>query len=208
MVKVFSKIGLSIVAVSVLLVASYAASNKAVSEESIGLRKVDIYSEDSVNPSMTKYSKSVPGSGYKIKRAFQDAPPMIPHDTEGMLPITVNDNQCISCHMPAAAKEMGMKATAIPKSHFTDFRPQPKLTGEGETEEFAKTADDMKNEVAIQHKDVLVNARFNCSACHAPQSEGQLVENDFKAKYTDKNGAKKSSWSGSKFTDGLDTLKD
>jgi len=206
--KVFSKIGLSIVAVSVLFVASYAASKKEVSEESIGLRKVDIYSEDSVNPSMTKYSKSSPGSGYKIKRAFQDAPPMIPHDTEGMLPITINDNQCIMCHMPDAAKEMGMGATSIPKSHFTDFRPQPKLTGEGENEVFDKVSDNMKNEIAIQHKDMLVNARFNCSACHAPQSEGQLVENNFKAKFTDKNGDKKSSWSGSKLTEGLDTLKD
>lgn len=208
MVKIFSKISLSMVVISAFFAVSYAASKKEISEESMGLRKVDIYSEDSVNPSMTKYSKNSPGSGHKIKRAFQDAPPMIPHDTEGMLPITANDNQCIMCHMPSSAKEMGMGATPIPKSHFTDFRPQPKLSGEGENEQFDKGSDNMKNEVAIQHKEILVNARFNCSACHAPQSNGELVKNNFKAKFTDKNGAKKSSWSGSKFTDGLDTLKD
>jgi nitrate reductase (cytochrome), electron transfer subunit len=42
----------------------------------------------------------------------------------------------------------------------------------------------MNNDTKIEHtQDALVGARFNCSACHAPQSEGKLVENDFKAKY-------------------------
>ena len=64
----------------------------------------------------------------------------------------------------------------------------------------------MKNEIAIQEKDTLVNARFNCSQCHAPQSDGQLVDNTFSPEFTSKDGASKSSWNGSKLTEGLDTI--
>jgi len=173
---------------------------KLVSEESLGLRKVDLYNENTVTPDETKYSKEYAGSGHLIKRAFQDAPPMIPDDTEGMLPITIDNNQCVGCHTPGVAESMN--ATPIPKSHFTNFRPTHKYDGK----KFEKSIDNMKNEIAIQEKDVLVNARFNCSQCHAPQSEGQLVENTFNAEFTSKDGATKSSWSGSKLTEGLDTI--
>lgn len=206
MKNIFSKLSLSLVAVSVLFAVSYASADKSAivvkTSESFGLRSVDVEDEDSVVPEETKYGKNSPGTSHKIKRAYQNAPPMIPHDTEGMLPITINDNQCIMCHMPAAAKEMGMKATPIPKSHFINFRPQHKLEGE----DFIKVSDDMKNETTISKLDGLSNARFNCSACHAPQSKGELVKSTFKPQYTDKNGAHKSSWFGSKLTEGLDTV--
>jgi len=117
-----------------------------------------------------------------------------------MLPITIDNNQCVGCHTPGVAESMN--ATPIPKSHFTNFRPHHKFDGK----KFEKSIDNMKNEIAIQEKDVLVNARFNCSQCHAPQSEGQLVENTFNAEFTSKDGATKSSWSGSKLTEGLDTI--
>ena len=211
--KLVTKIGLFMTAVSVLFLSGCndaAPSTKVektepvakpiISEESLGLRKVDLYSEDSVKPEETKYSKEYAGSGYKINRAFQDAPPMIPHDVEGMLPITINNNQCTSCHMPEVASSMG--ATAIPESHFMDFRPKHKYDGE----KFKKSIDNMKNEITIQETSQLAGARFNCSQCHAPQSEGQLVENTFTPEYTHKDGAEKSSWSGSKLTEGLDTL--
>ena len=125
---------------------------------------------------------------------------MIPHDTEGMLPITIDNNQCVGCHMPEVA--VGMNATPIPKSHFTNFRPHHKFDGKT----FEKSIDNMKNEIAIQEKNTLVNARFNCSQCHAPQSEGQLVGNTFSPEFTSKDGASKSSWNGSKLTEGLDTI--
>ena len=71
---------------------------------------------------------------------------------------------------------------------------------------FEKSIDNMKNETAIHQTDTLVNARFNCSQCHAPQSEGQLVGNTFSPDFTSKDGASKSSWNGSKLTEGLDTI--
>jgi len=207
--KTIIKISLSIAAGSVLFFtgcnntpqkATEVKPAKMVSEESLGLRKVDLYSENVVTPDETKYSKEYAGSGKTIARAFQDAPPMIPHDTEGMLPITIDNNQCVGCHMPEIA--VGMNATPIPKSHFTNFRPHHKFDGKM----FEKSIDNMKNETAIHQTDTLVNARFNCSQCHAPQSEGQLVGNTFSPDFTSKDGASKSSWNGSKLTEGLDTI--
>ena len=140
-------------------------------------------------------------SGYKIDRAYQNAPPMIPHDVEGMLNITRDNNACIGCHDAAVAESMG--ATSIPKSHYIDFRPKHKLEGD----KFVKSADNMKNEVSIKPIDTIANARFNCNACHAPQSTGELaVENTFKADFTRKDGEHKSTWH-EVLTDDLDTLK-
>ena len=209
--KIVNKITLSLVVASSIFlsgchhgteVSETKVAKPSITEESLGLRKTDLYSEKSETVGEeTKYSKTYAGSGHKINRAFQDAPPMIPHDVEGMLPITINSNQCTGCHMPEVAVSMG--ATPLPSSHFTNFRPSHKYDGKM----FSKTIDNMKNEVAIESTGTkLAGARFNCTQCHAPQSEGQLVENTFQAEFTSKDGASKSSWSGSKLTDGLDTL--
>ena len=65
----------------------------------------------------------------------------------------------------------------------------------------------MKNEVSIKPIDTISSARFNCTACHAPQSTGELaVENTFKPTYTRKDGKEKSTWD-QVLTDDLDTLK-
>jgi cytochrome c-type protein NapB len=207
--KLVSKISLTMLAGTVLFFAgcNYNSVSKeelkpVISEESLGLRKVDLYTENQAVPAKTEYSKNYAGSGNKIKRAFQDAPPMIPHDTEGMLPITIDNNQCTSCHMPEVATSMG--ATPIPKSHFTDFRPKHKFDGKT----FEKSVDNYKNEVSIKEIETLAGARFNCSQCHAPQSNGELVGNTFEAQFTAKDGADKSNWRDGKFTESLDTLGD
>jgi len=175
---------------------------KTVTEASLGLRKTDLYSEDTTTGHKAVYSTTYTGSGHKIKRAFQDAPPMIPHDVVGLIPITINDNQCIGCHMPKEAKEMGMGATPIPSSHFLDMRPKHSFDGK----QFKKTIDNMKNEVSIKKGTKLSGARFNCTQCHAPQSGDDLaVENTFEADFTSTDGASKSSWNGSKLMEGLDT---
>lgn len=176
---------------------------KTVTEESLGLRKTDIYTEDATIADKTEYRTAQATTSTKIQRAFQDAPPMIPHDTIGMLPIKAEDNRCISCHMPEIAGAMG--ATPIPVSHFTDFRPRAKLVNG----EVVIPTNNYKNEVSIKQENKLQNARFNCSACHAPQSQGNLaVENTFEPVFTSKDGASKSSWSGNKLTEALDTVGD
>jgi len=175
-----------------------------ISEESLGLRKTDLYSEKTDTfGHEAKYSTTFTGSGHKIQRAFQDAPPMIPHDVEGLLPITINNNQCIGCHMPEDAKNMGLGATPIPSSHFLDMRPKHNFDGKM----FTKSIDNMKNETSIKPINKLAGARFNCSQCHAPQSGDDVsVKNNFEADFTSKDGASKSSWNGTKLMEGLDTI--
>ena len=145
------------------------ATNQTVSEESLGLRKTDLLSEDKITGDMTQYSTAPAGTSTKFARAYENAPPMIPHDIEGMLPITIDNNQCATCHDPAVAESMG--ATPIPKSHFTDFRPKTKVDKNGamivEGQVIANTSD-IKT---VSHKnDSLEGARLNCTQCHAPQS--------------------------------------
>ncbi len=166
-------------------------NKKVVTESVLGLRKTDLYSEKEDTVGMkTQYSSDAPGTSQRLARAFQDAPPMIPHSVEGLLPIKAGNNQCIGCHMPEAAKGVG--ATPIPKSHFTNFRPKHKFDGKM----FKKSIDNLKNEVSISKpSDKLSMARFNCSQCHAPQSKGDLaVSNTFQGGFSEKNGKSASSW--------------
>ena len=196
------KLGKLTLAVSLAVSVLMAANTKnVIDDDSIGLRKVELLSEDKAAPAEAKYGTSAPTSGYKIERAYQNAPPMIPHDVEGLLEITPDNNACIGCHEAAVAPSMN--ATPIPKSHYINFRPKDKLEGDN----FIKGADNMKNEVSIKPIDTISSARFNCTACHAPQSTGELaVENTFKPTYTRKDGKEKSTWD-QVLTDDLDTLK-
>lgn len=192
-----SKIMGSLVAATVIIAGVWAAGE--VSEESLGLRKVDVYTEYNAMPNETNYTKDAPGSSKKFERAFTNAPPMIPHDISELPEIDKADNACLSCHMPDVAKALG--ATPIPKSHFTSFRPT--VTQEGD--------DGFKSDAAckVVKKDLkgdLWKGRWNCTQCHAPQTQGKLkVESTFKADYTDKKGQKhqKSSYLMDELEDGV-----
>ncbi len=166
-------------------------NKKEVKEVVFGLRKTDLYSEESDTVGdKVNYGTDAPGTSKRLERAFQDAPPMIPHSVEGLLPIKTGNNQCISCHMPEAAA--AMKATPLPKSHFVNFRPKHSFDGKM----FEKAIDNQKNEVAISKaSDKLSMSRFNCSQCHAPQSRGDLVvSNTFEGGFSEKDGKTGSSW--------------
>ena len=207
--RIVSKITLSIAVASSIFLAG--CGSASVSEESLGLRKTDLYSEGTTVGEKTKYGKATAGTSKTIARAFQDAPPMIPHDVEGMLPITIKDNQCVSCHAPEVAPSMG--ALAYPVSHMTDFRPKTGMAKDGKITKDGKEIDNTSSpklgNVSIKSTGgKLSGARFNCSQCHAPQSQVEpLVGNTFKADFTSKDGASKSSWNGTKLMDGIDTTK-
>ncbi|MEA1918855.1 MAG: nitrate reductase cytochrome c-type subunit [Campylobacterota bacterium] len=164
-----------------------------VSEESLGLRKTDLYSEKTTLPDETKYATAAPMSGKFIDRAFDNAPPMIPHDVEGMLPITTNDNQCVSCHAPELASSM--MATPMPKSHFTSFRPVTTIADDGSVVKEGKKFSGENSTLTVAHSlDTMNKARFNCSQCHAPQSTGDLlVENNFRPDFQDESMKRASS---------------
>ena len=217
--KIISKLTVSLFTATLLFVGCNDNSKPAKTEvvkptitaESLSLRKKDISDEKIVVPRKTAYSTTYAGSGHKIKRAFQDAPPMIPHDTTGMLPIKISDNQCLGCHMPEVASSMG--ATPIPVSHFTNFRPSTEIGSNGELEKNGRvikntSSEKLKNVSIKSTHGKLYGGRFNCSQCHAPQSDTPLAtENKFQADYTAKDGASKSTWSGAKLMDGINTFE-
>jgi nitrate reductase (cytochrome), electron transfer subunit len=180
------KLTLGIIASTILLAVSTFAANSAVKEESLGLRKASVYSEEKVTGDKTQYGTVAAGSSKKFDRAFENAPPMIPHDVEGMLPITISNNQCVMCHDPAVAESMG--AIPFPKSHLTSFRPETKLTVDGTMLQNGKHLDNTSDiKVVEKSLDSLSGARFNCSQCHAPQSEGaNTPKNNFKADFRTK----------------------
>ncbi|WP_419763886.1 MAG: nitrate reductase cytochrome c-type subunit [Arcobacter sp.] len=188
-----TKIALGLATVTAIFVTGCTIAQKTYSEESLGLRKVDLYTENIVAPDKTAYKTEAAGTSTKIDRAFENAPPMISHDVEGMLPITISNNQCTMCHDPAVAESMG--ATSIPKSHFTDLRPETSLAQNGKIIKEGMQVDntsDLKvpEQKALAH---LAGARFNCSQCHAPQSDAKpLVNNEFKADFR-MDGANKES---------------
>ncbi len=158
-------------------------NKKEVSELTLGLRQTDLYSEkDETTGVKTDYSRPAPGSSTKFERAYVNAPPMIPHSVDGLLPIMQNNNQCLGCHMPEVAKSMG--ATPLPVSHFTNYRPETVLNKDGELLKEGKIVGinkgDMGNVSDIliakaKKSDKLYQGRFNCSQCHAPQSKTDTV---------------------------------
>ncbi len=178
--------------VAIVAVGCAAGAGNTISEESLGLRKTNLYTEDNTKPVEAKYTTAAPGTSKRFDRAYENAPPMIPHSVEGLLPITKDNNQCLGCHMPDVAKSMG--ATPIPPSHFTNFRPQTKVGKNGEVIKEGKVVKNTSDVKVVIHKqDKLYQGRFNCSQCHAPQANVKpLVKNNFTPDFTTKDGAKKS----------------
>lgn len=129
------------------------SNEKALKDSEIGLRKVDLQNEQDVALLQYGYSEAMAGESTRIERSYENAPPMIPHSTEGMLPITQDNNQCLMCHDPAFAADLG--AIPVPASHTYDLRTNKDL-----------------GEVAA--------ARFNCVLCHTPQADvAPAVANTF-----------------------------
>ena len=164
----------------------------SVSEKALGLRKTDLYSEETTHGDKADYDRPAPGTSTKFERAFKDAPPMIPHSVEGLLPITKMNNQCLGCHLPEVAPSVG--STPIPATHFTNYRPETqmkdgKVLKEGVALSESNTAD---VKIAKTRKtDTLYQGRFNCTQCHAPQAKMKTsVANTFRPDYgDDKNKA-------------------
>ena len=166
----------TIIAASLLsvFIATGCAVANSYTEEELGLRKTDLYTEKTTTGEATSYSKVAAGESKVLARAFENAPPMISHDVEGMLDITKENNACLGCHVPGVAEVV--KATPTPASHLYNMRTGKTLA-----------------EVSP--------ARYNCTACHAPQSNNEpLVKNEFKPEYRQADGAQK--------TNLLDTLNE
>lgn len=152
--------GIIAMAAAIVLSSPLAFAEKGVSDTDMSIRKKSVFDEKGVTPDEGKYTDKAPGDSKKIKRAFENSPPLIPHDITGMLPIAVTNNMCMGCHMPKEAKASG--AVAIPKSHLMDLA----------------TGKDLKGK--------LHGERYNCMQCHVQQVElPATVENLFKEDFRD-----------------------
>lgn len=176
----------------VAFIATGCAVSSTYSENELGLRKTNLYTEDSTVAAKTSYSKVEPGEAKVYERSFENAPPLIPHSVDGLLPITIDNNSCLGCHDPAVAESV--KATPIPKSHLASFRPLTAIAADGNIEkegkEITNTAD---VKTAMHQRDGLSMERYNCSQCHVPQSDNApLVKNEFTPDFRTKNGAEHS----------------
>ncbi len=146
---------------------------KSVDEETLGLIKSDVQSDnENLLGAMPQYSTKAPGTAEKIERSFENAPPMIPHMTDGFFPITKDNNICLTCHMPDKVASTG--AVAIPPTHFTDYRPKVVKVGD------KYSVDAEEGEVVSTKLSNLSAARFNCSQCHVPQANVTVdIKNTF-----------------------------
>lgn len=107
-----------------------------------------------------------PGDSQPVERAFENAPPVIPHNVDGLFPITVDENQCLDCHGPEEAADA--EAPSVPASHTYDIRRDRQL-------------------------DRVNHANYACNLCHAPQADvGELVGNDFDPEFRNEDSRRKS----------------
>jgi nitrate reductase (cytochrome), electron transfer subunit len=99
------------------------------------------------------YAGKKPGLQEKIARTYAQQPPLIPHAVDNFDEITLEENQCLTCHGPEVYEKK--KAPKVGDSHFINPATGQKLANSS-------------------------NARHNCVQCHVPQVDAPpLVENSF-----------------------------
>ncbi|HWR72673.1 MAG TPA: nitrate reductase cytochrome c-type subunit [Nitrospirota bacterium] len=145
-------------AVCFLFAGSAFAQKKEKSEDDIGIRHTPLTDETKAIPSHGEYGKEEAGTSKLLGRAFENSPPLIPHDLTGMLPVVETNNACLNCHMPEHAAALG--ATPLPRSHFYDI----------------DTGKDLKGK--------LDGKRYPCMQCHVPQVNiPEAIKNTFRADF-------------------------
>lgn len=149
-----------------------------IADEDIDMSDDLLMGDESVLTDMPEYSKIRSGESEMYPRSFENAPPLIPHRVGGFLPIKVDDNKCLRCHMPDKAPEFN--AVPLPKTHFTSYRPNV-VEEDGI---FRVDADHAVSEVVETDLEHFNGAMFNCSQCHVPQTEVSVeIPNTFDPDY-------------------------
>jgi len=135
---------------------------------------------------MATYSNVAENKSESIDRSFENAPPLIPHTVKGMMVISKEHNLCLKCHMPDKAKTE--KATPMPITHFTDYRPQI------EEKDGVYNVNAKENEIVSVSTNKKVNmAQYNCNQCHVPQTNATVqIKNTFKPVFRNASNKNKS----------------
>jgi nitrate reductase (cytochrome), electron transfer subunit len=116
------------------------------------MRGDDVAAADKPAPAKV-YKGEKPGLQQKIARTFEGQPPVIPHAVTNFDEITLEENQCMTCHSREKSKEKN--APVVGDSHFLN-----PATGVVQT--------------------TVSMARHNCVQCHVPQVDAPpLVDNQF-----------------------------
>lgn len=107
-------------------------------------------------PAEKTYSAKVPGVGDQklVSRTFLTQPPVVPHSIDKYVPITLEDNGCLECHVTDELR--GKKMPKMGESHFS------------------KTFKQADGSAAVEM------SRYQCDSCHVPQVDAPpLVDNTF-----------------------------
>ncbi|TCJ16522.1 hypothetical protein EZJ19_04900 [Parasulfuritortus cantonensis] len=138
----------ALVAAMALSLPAAAVQDQAIPEDDLGLSKASVY--DTPEPAAFEYGDKDAGTvGKRAARSYNTAPPMIPHTTKDMVPITRDSNLCKDCHVQPDM--IGQKITPgipvpVPASHYVDVK-----------------------------KGELYMGRWNCIQCHRPQADVKLL---------------------------------
>ena len=135
--------------------ATAAGSASQLAAQDMGLSKTSVF--DAPQPRPFNYPDLFPGTSNVLPRAYQNAPPQIPHNIESFLPVAKDHNLCLQCHNrpDQQGKVAEHQPTPIPASHYTDLRNAPgKVTN------------------------ALVGARYICTQCHVPQAQVKMLVNN------------------------------
>lgn len=92
-------------------------SGWAVAQQLASLRGEEVISEDKA-PVEMNYQGKKPGLQKPIARTFKEQPPLIPHMITNFDEITLEENQCLSCHSVEKHKEK--RAPKIGDSHLVN----------------------------------------------------------------------------------------
>lgn len=156
-----------------------------MADENIDMSTDMIMSDDSPLTDMPEYSKVRGGESEVIDRSFENAPPLIPHKVAGLLPISIDNNMCLRCHLPEKAGNF--EAIPMPKTHFTSYRPMV-IEMDGV---YRVVAD--PNQVVETDLDHFNGAMFNCSQCHVPQANVTVdIDNLFTPEFRNNSARTKS----------------
>ncbi|MHB1360757.1 MAG: nitrate reductase cytochrome c-type subunit [Rhodocyclaceae bacterium] len=107
-------------------------------------------------PTVKIYSEKMPGVGEPrlIARSFIGQPPMVSHTIEQYVPMTMEENACLDCHITVELR--GQKVPQMSASHFS---------------------------TSLKRKDgspQLSMDRYQCDSCHVPQADAKpLVDSKF-----------------------------
>jgi len=157
-----------------------------IADENIDMSIDMLMSDESPLGEMPEYSKVRGGASEVIDRSFENSPPLIPHKTQGMLPITTQDNKCLRCHLPE--KAVKYKATPLPITHSTSYRPLVIQLDDG-----LYKVDAEANEVVAKDLGHFNTAMYNCTQCHVGQAFVTVdIENVFNAEFRNSNSRNKS----------------